>query len=521
MLYALNDLLIDTTTRTVRRGADDIRLPDLSFDGLVSLIEVAPQPLSTAELSHAVWRAEHVSDETVAQRIALLRKALGDDPREPKYIRTVRGSGYAIVGSVKRVDGEPVSKRHEVFAPRRMMALAASLTVLLLVGGLALAPRNGDPQETELSAQTAPPSTSADLVMRAREQLGMHQSVETDRAISMLREALAHEPGSFDARLTLSFALSTKATKFGGDYTHKQEAEALARELIEEERDNSNAWSALGYSLGSQGRLDESLSALQYAYQLNPGNAPAASSAAHVHLLRGQLYQALGLEFEVLRAGGRSRYAEIQIAQSLELIGHPAAEKWHAKALSLNPGQVVILSEIAKSHLRRGSPDAALETLAEAQGEDATAPSILQLRGRANIALGRIDEAKRDLKAAGWLGQYDLAALEAIAGDPEPANELFTPAKLADLDSDSDPEFRIVLAEVAAACGRDNQAISLLAQAVNLGWRDLNWLKQSPFLGALMASSGGLELEGRIARELDAQRRLTEGNTDLLRAINS
>ncbi|MEM7665862.1 MAG: winged helix-turn-helix domain-containing protein [Pseudomonadota bacterium] len=515
MLYALNDLLIDTTTRTVRRGADDIRLPDLSFDGLVSLIEVAPQPLSTAELSHAVWRAEHVSDETVAQRIALLRKALGDDPREPKYIRTVRGSGYAIAGPVERVNGEPV------FTPRRMMAVVTGVAALLFLGGLALAPRNVDQPAAELSTKTALPSTGADLIMRAKQQLGMHQSVETDRAISMLREALANDPRSYDARLTLSFALSTKATKFGGDYTHKQEAEALARELIEEEHDNSNAWSALGYSLGSQGRLDESLSALQYAYQLNPDNAPAASSAAHVHLLRGQLYQALGLEFEVLRAGGRSRYAEIQIAQSLDLIGHPAAEKWHAKALSLNPGQVVILSEIAKSHLRRGSPDAALETLAEAQGEDAIAPSILQLRGRANIALGRIGEAKRDLKAAGWRGQYDLAALEAIAGAPDLANELFTPAKLADLDSDSDPEFRIVLAEVAAACGRDSQAIRLLAQAVNLGWRDINWLKQSPFLGTLMASSEGLKLEGRIARELDAQRRLTEGNTDLLRAINS
>lgn len=336
----------------------------------------------------------------------------------------------------------------------------------------------------------------------------------------MLRKALAQEPNSFDARLTLSFALSTKATKFDGGLSDKKEAEALARALIAEQPESSNAWSALGYTLGSQGRIDESLSALQYAYQLDPSNAPAASSAAYVHLVQGQLYQALNLEFQVLEAGGRSRYAEIQIAQSLELISHPAAKRWHDKAMTLNPGQVVVLSEVARSHLRHGRTNAALETLSEAKGDDQSAPPILQLRGRANIALGRIEEAKRNLRAAGRRGYYDLAALDAMSGNPSRANKLFSPAKLADLNGDPDPEYRIQLAEVATALGKESDAIGLLAQAVNLGWRDIRWLKQSPFLGELMKSREGQNLEGRIMRELNAQRRLTEGNKELVLAIN-
>jgi hypothetical protein len=92
---------------------------------------------------------------------------------------------------------------------------------------------------------------------------------------------------------------------------------------------------------------------------------------------------------------------------------------------------------------------------------------------------------------------------------------------LADLNGDPDPEFRVQLAEVAAALGKNREATGLLAEAINLGWRDINWLKHSPFLGKLLASSRWLELEGRIARELDAQRRLTEGNKELIIAINS
>ncbi|MEO9600159.1 winged helix-turn-helix domain-containing protein [Parasphingorhabdus sp.] len=517
MHYVLRDLSIDTETRTVRRDAIAIKLPDLSFDALITLMEAAPDPVSIADFSRAVWRAEHVSDETVAQRIALLRKALGDDPKNPLYIRTVRGAGYAVAGSVERLEDRPKPK--SILNRRNSIAATLGLMALLVAGALFLTSRDTGFQVQMAESDAGPKSLVMTLVDRAQEQLGLHQARETDRAITMLREALAQDPNSFDARMTLSFALSTKATKFDGGPSEKTEAEALARALIEEQPDSSNAWSALGYSLGSQGRVNESLSALQYAYQLDPENAPAASSAAYVHLMRGELYQALELEFQVRRTGGASRYAEIQIAQSLELVGHPATSRWHEKALSLNPGQIVILSEIAKSHLRHGRPDAALETLAQTKGDDQSAPQISALRGRANIALGHIERARSLLEAAGWRGQYDLAALDAVSGDGTRAEKLLHPSKQVDMESDPDPGIRIQLAEVAAALGRQEDALRLLSQAVNLGWRDADWLNQSPFLAVLMSSSKGRQLESRIVRELEAQRRLIEGSKELSLAI--
>ncbi len=520
MHYVLKDLSIDIEARAVRRDDTAIRLPDLSFDALVKLIEAAPEPVSVAEFASAVWRADHVSDETIAQRIALLRKALGDDPKNPLYIRTVRGLGYAIAGSVARIENRPAPKSLSFLSRRNSIAAATGLACLVFAGAVFWNVRNIDSGPAAAIADANSKSSITTLVDRAREQLRLHQARETDRAITMLREALAEDPNRFDARLTLSFALSTKATKFGGDDVEKKEAEALARALIAERPDSSNAWSALGYTLGSQGRIDESLPAYQYAYQLDPKNAPAISSAAYVHLIRGELHQALSLELQARQAEGTSRYAEIQIAQSLDLIDHAAAATWHAKALSLNPGQVVILSEIARSHLRRGHPDAALETLTQAQGDDQSAPQILQLRGRAAIMLGRIEEARRFLEAAGWRGHYDLAALDAISGDATRAEEFFLPSKRADLESDPDPATRIQLAEITAALGQENEALRLVTQAVNLGWRDVNWLKQSPFLGTLMFSSEGRQLESRIERELEAQRRLIEGSEELALIID-
>lgn len=515
MLYVLNDLIIDTEARTVRRDKNTLKLPDLSFDLLVSLIDVAPKPLNNAEISKRTWCSEHVSDQTISQRVTLLRKSLGDDPKNPIYIRTIRGKGYAIFGSVERVKDEVLRDTRCFSGNRNRVAVTVGLAILAGAGVLFWRAPSFVQEQKAIAEHSTPITAVEILIERAEAQLSLHQSRETNRAIAMLRQALIEAPNNFDARLMLSFALSTKATKFDGDKREEQEAEAIARALISERPNNSNTWSALAYSLGAQGRMNESLPAYQRAYQLNPRNASALSSAAHIFLLQGDLQQALMLEMKAKQTGGNSRYAEIQIFQILELIEHPAADEWRKKALSLNPGQVVVLREIARSHLRKGNPAAAIETLDQAKGEDRFAPQILQLLGRANMALGHIADARQILGGAGWRGQYDLAALDARSGDNELANSFFKAEKLANIESDPDPESRIELAEIKSAQGKQDQAVELLTRAVSLGWRDVGWLKQSPFLGELMSSNKGRIIELRIERELEAQRILIRGTDGL------
>lgn len=508
MRYVLKDLSINTEARTVHRDDSSLKLPGLSFDVLIKLIEAAPNPVSIADFSSGVWRAEHVSDETIAQRITLLRKTLGDNPKDPTYIRTVRNLGYAIAGSGVQVEHEPVQESASFLNRGNLAAGVAGLAVVLLAAFLFPGVGNDNPRPADTVAKISPKSTSAMLIDRAQAQLRLHQARETDRAIDLLRDALAQDRNNFDARLTLSFALTTKATKFGGNDIEKAEAEALARSLISERPGNSKAWSALGYTLDSQGRSNESLPAYQYAYRLDPKNAPALSSAAYSRLILGELYQALTLELQVRQSGNSSRYSEIQIAQIMELIDHPSAAEWHAKALSLNPGQVVILSEIARSHLRQGNPHAALEILARAEGNDRSAPSIVQLRARSALMLGNMEQARELLEAAGHKVDFDIAALNALAGDVSQAEIILEPLKLAEIEESTWPGARVHLAEIAAALGREDDALRFLTQAVNLGWRDVKWLKQSPFLRALMSSSEGGQLESRIERKLDAQRLL-------------
>lgn len=52
--------------------------------------------MSFDKLIQSVWAPAMVNEETVTQRVKLLRQALGDDSRNPRYLRSVRGLGYQL-----------------------------------------------------------------------------------------------------------------------------------------------------------------------------------------------------------------------------------------------------------------------------------------------------------------------------------------------------------------------------------------------------------------------------------------
>ena len=104
MKYRVGDLSIDTGPQVVSRDAVPIALPKLSYELLLVLARAAPNLVSLDELMRLVWPGVVVSPETVSQRIKLLRDALDDDPREPRYIAGLRGRGYQMIAAVKELE---------------------------------------------------------------------------------------------------------------------------------------------------------------------------------------------------------------------------------------------------------------------------------------------------------------------------------------------------------------------------------------------------------------------------------
>jgi DNA-binding winged helix-turn-helix (wHTH) protein len=94
--YRVADLTIDVGAMRVWQDGQERRLPPLSFELLILLVRRAPDVVSRDECLATIWRGVVVGPETLKQRVKLLREALADDSRRPRYVETVRGSGYRL-----------------------------------------------------------------------------------------------------------------------------------------------------------------------------------------------------------------------------------------------------------------------------------------------------------------------------------------------------------------------------------------------------------------------------------------
>jgi DNA-binding response OmpR family regulator len=91
------DLDIDPGAREVRRAGEPVELTKIEFDLLETLSAEPRVVFSRAQLLEQVWGGEWFGDVHVVDvHIANLRGKLGDDPRAPRYVRTVRGVGYRM-----------------------------------------------------------------------------------------------------------------------------------------------------------------------------------------------------------------------------------------------------------------------------------------------------------------------------------------------------------------------------------------------------------------------------------------
>lgn len=108
-IFEFADLTLDARQRAVFRGLERLSLPKLTYDLLFALVDGAPALLTHDDLAQRVWRGRLVTPETVNQRVLLLRRALGDDADDPRYLRVVRGQGCQLVPPV-RVRRSPAAR---------------------------------------------------------------------------------------------------------------------------------------------------------------------------------------------------------------------------------------------------------------------------------------------------------------------------------------------------------------------------------------------------------------------------
>jgi DNA-binding winged helix-turn-helix (wHTH) protein len=105
MRVTFGDFVLDGGTRQLRRGGEERPLGPKAFALLELLLSQRPNVVSRERIRDRLWPGTFVSESTLATVVAELRAALADDPKAPRFLRTVHRVGYAFCGEA--VEGSP------------------------------------------------------------------------------------------------------------------------------------------------------------------------------------------------------------------------------------------------------------------------------------------------------------------------------------------------------------------------------------------------------------------------------
>jgi len=105
--YVFDRFTLDIENRTLRRDGAPVEINARYLDALILLVSEAGKLITKDRFLQEVWRGVPVTDEALTQCVKTLRRQLGDDAAQPRFIVTVPKHGYRFIGSAELSPTEP------------------------------------------------------------------------------------------------------------------------------------------------------------------------------------------------------------------------------------------------------------------------------------------------------------------------------------------------------------------------------------------------------------------------------
>jgi DNA-binding winged helix-turn-helix (wHTH) protein len=94
------EFVLDTATRQLFRGGTAVHVEPKALELLELLVARRPEAVPKSEIHRRLWLDTFVSESSLTGLVTQVRKALGDDRRRERFLRTVHGFGYAFCGEL-------------------------------------------------------------------------------------------------------------------------------------------------------------------------------------------------------------------------------------------------------------------------------------------------------------------------------------------------------------------------------------------------------------------------------------
>ena len=104
--YRFDDFYLDGRNRQLLRNGEPVPLNSKYLDALLLLVSRRGELVEKQHIFEEVWDGVFVTDAALTQCIKDIRRQLGDDASNPRYIKTVPKHGYVFIGDVVDADDE-------------------------------------------------------------------------------------------------------------------------------------------------------------------------------------------------------------------------------------------------------------------------------------------------------------------------------------------------------------------------------------------------------------------------------
>lgn len=382
MRLLFGDCTFDSAARTLERGGSAVRLSGKAFQLLELLLAARPNPIAKEDLFARLWPDTFVSEANLASLVKEIRATIGDDARQPRYLRTAHRFGYAFSGAVTEVPERDAIDSIAVlpFANRSGNAdldyladgLAESLiNTLSSLGGLRVAPRASSfryrDREHDLAAVRRELNVRAALAGEIRGSGDrLHLQVEL---IDLAKDAQLWGR-QFRTPIADLFALQEELSRDVVTALQLRITDATDRRLRKRYTDNADA-----YQLYLKGRhhwnrrtgegIERAIFYFESAIDADAAYAPAYSGLAdcYIALASRDLHAPLQLFPKAEAAARRALALDAELAEAhasmaaIHEVFHwrwSDAQKEYVEALRLNPGYLTARQWYALALAHRG-----------------------------------------------------------------------------------------------------------------------------------------------------------------------
>jgi Tol biopolymer transport system component/DNA-binding winged helix-turn-helix (wHTH) protein len=193
--YQWDDFVLDLDSYRLERSGIPLSLEPKAFNLLVLMVQRPGHLFTKQEIFEALWADTAVTDHALTRVVAQLRRVLGDEAREARYVETVPTRGYRWIAVIQQAPDAmapiaPVAPAPFVRAPGFAAALALGMLALLFLAW----------------AQGRRPAAADDLRVVSRDprwpvQLTTHAGLDMHPAMSPQGDAIAfvsNRSGAFE-----------------------------------------------------------------------------------------------------------------------------------------------------------------------------------------------------------------------------------------------------------------------------------------------------------------------------------